>query len=80
MAKSKKVRVGLIGYGVIGKRVAAAVAQQKDMTLADVPKPSPGPGQVLIKISSSLGARYGMSSSYRARLRYGRFGGPHDRI
>lgn len=31
-----KVRVAVNGYGVIGKRVAAAVAQQEDMTLAGV--------------------------------------------
>jgi glyceraldehyde-3-phosphate dehydrogenase (NAD(P)) len=36
MAEAKKVRVGVNGYGVIGKRVAAAVAQQQDMTLAGV--------------------------------------------
>ena len=36
MAESKKVRVGVNGYGVIGKRVAAAVAQQKDMVLTGV--------------------------------------------
>ena len=36
MAESKQVRVGVNGYGVIGKRVAAAVAQQNDMTLAGV--------------------------------------------
>jgi glyceraldehyde-3-phosphate dehydrogenase (NAD(P)) len=34
--ESKKVRVGVNGYGVIGKRVAAAVGQQKDMVLAGV--------------------------------------------
>ena len=31
-----KVRVGINGYGVIGKRVAAAVAQQDDMMLAGI--------------------------------------------
>jgi glyceraldehyde-3-phosphate dehydrogenase (NAD(P)) len=36
VVESKKVRVGVNGYGVIGKRVAAAVAQQKDMVLAGV--------------------------------------------
>ena len=36
MAESKKVRVAVNGYGVIGKRVAAAVAQQDDMALAGV--------------------------------------------
>ena len=36
MPESKKVRVGVNGYGVIGKRVAAAVSQQKDMVLAGV--------------------------------------------
>lgn len=36
MAESKKIRVGVNGYGVIGKRVAAAVTQQKDMVLAGV--------------------------------------------
>lgn len=30
------IRVGVNGYGVIGKRVAAAVAQQDDMSLAGV--------------------------------------------
>jgi glyceraldehyde-3-phosphate dehydrogenase (NAD(P)) len=33
---SKQIRVGVNGYGVIGKRVAAAVALQKDMVLAGV--------------------------------------------
>ena len=36
MAESKKVRVAVNGYGVIGKRVAGAVAQQDDMTLVGV--------------------------------------------
>ena len=36
MSGSKKVRVAVNGYGVIGKRVAAAVAQQDDMTLSGV--------------------------------------------
>jgi len=36
MSESKKVRVAVNGYGVIGKRVAAAVAHQDDMTLAGV--------------------------------------------
>jgi glyceraldehyde-3-phosphate dehydrogenase (NAD(P)) len=36
MSESKMVRVAVNGYGVIGKRVAAAVAQQDDMTLAGV--------------------------------------------
>ncbi len=36
MSESKKVRVAVNGYGVIGKRVAAAVAQQDDMTVAGV--------------------------------------------
>lgn len=36
MQESTKVRVGVNGYGVIGKRVAAAVTQQKDMILAGV--------------------------------------------
>ena len=36
MPKSKNVRVGVNGYGVIGKRVAAAVAQQTDMVLTGV--------------------------------------------
>ncbi len=30
MADPKKIRVGVNGYGVIGKRVAAAVARQED--------------------------------------------------
>jgi glyceraldehyde-3-phosphate dehydrogenase (NAD(P)) len=30
------IRVGVNGYGVIGKRVAAAVAHQEDMSLAGV--------------------------------------------
>jgi len=33
---SQKVRVGVNGYGVIGKRVAMAVAQQQDMVLTGV--------------------------------------------
>ena len=32
----KKIRVGVNGYGVIGKRVAAAVARQQDMSLTGV--------------------------------------------
>ena len=36
MPESKTIRVGVNGYGVIGKRVAAAVAQQMDMALAGV--------------------------------------------
>jgi glyceraldehyde-3-phosphate dehydrogenase (NAD(P)) len=36
MTDSRKVRVGVNGYGVIGKRVAAAVAAQPDMALAGV--------------------------------------------
>jgi len=36
MPESKSVRVGVNGYGVIGKRVAAAVTLQPDMTLAGV--------------------------------------------
>jgi Dihydrodipicolinate reductase, N-terminus len=36
MADPKKIRVGVNGYGVIGKRVAAAVARQEDMSLAGV--------------------------------------------
>lgn len=34
MPESKRTRVAVNGYGVIGKRVAAAVAQQEDMSLA----------------------------------------------
>ena len=33
---SKKLSIGVNGYGVIGKRVAGAVAQQEDMVLAGV--------------------------------------------
>lgn len=36
MSEAKKVRVAVNGYGVIGKRVAEAVACQEDMTLAGV--------------------------------------------
>ncbi|MDP3720378.1 MAG: type II glyceraldehyde-3-phosphate dehydrogenase [Acidobacteriota bacterium] len=36
MSEANKVRVAVNGYGVIGKRVAAAVACQEDMTLAGV--------------------------------------------
>ena len=36
MADPKKIRVGVNGFGVIGKRVAAAVARQEDMSLAGV--------------------------------------------
>ena len=36
MPKSQSVRVGVNGYGVIGKRVAAAVAVQPDMSLTGV--------------------------------------------
>jgi glyceraldehyde-3-phosphate dehydrogenase (NAD(P)) len=36
MPQSGKIRVALNGYGVIGKRVAAAVSQQDDMTLVGV--------------------------------------------
>jgi glyceraldehyde-3-phosphate dehydrogenase (NAD(P)) len=34
MTGAQKTRVAVNGYGVIGKRVAAAVAQQQDMSLA----------------------------------------------
>jgi len=34
--KGEKIRVGVIGYDVIGKRVAGAVARQEDMELAGV--------------------------------------------
>jgi glyceraldehyde-3-phosphate dehydrogenase (NAD(P)) len=36
MADPKKIRVAVNGYGVIGKRVAAAVALQEDMSVAGV--------------------------------------------
>lgn len=36
MSTTNKVRVGVNGYGVIGKRVAAAVTRQEDMSLAGV--------------------------------------------
>jgi glyceraldehyde-3-phosphate dehydrogenase (NAD(P)) len=36
MPEGKKIRVAVNGYGVIGKRVAAAVALQEDMTVAGV--------------------------------------------
>lgn len=36
MPEARKIRVGVNGYGVIGKRVAAAVAQQPDMALTGV--------------------------------------------
>ena len=36
MTDSPRVKVGVNGYGVIGKRVAAAVTQQMDMSLAGV--------------------------------------------
>jgi glyceraldehyde-3-phosphate dehydrogenase (NAD(P)) len=36
VSHSKKVRVGVNGYGVIGKRVAAAVASQEDIALTGV--------------------------------------------
>ena len=36
MPQPQKIRVGVNGYGVIGKRVAAAVASQPDMSLAGV--------------------------------------------
>ncbi|MFZ7094724.1 type II glyceraldehyde-3-phosphate dehydrogenase [Luteimonas dalianensis] len=36
MSPAKKIRVAVNGYGVIGKRVAEAVAQQDDMELAGV--------------------------------------------
>lgn len=36
MSEPKKIRVAVNGYGVIGKRVADAVALQKDMSLAGV--------------------------------------------
>ena len=35
MAKTK-AKVGVVGYGIIGKRVADAVAAQSDMTLVGV--------------------------------------------
>ena len=36
MTEAQKTRVAVNGYGVIGKRVAAAVARQPDMWLAGV--------------------------------------------
>ena len=36
MSQAKKCRVAVNGYGVIGKRVAEAVARQDDMELAGV--------------------------------------------
>jgi glyceraldehyde-3-phosphate dehydrogenase (NAD(P)) len=36
MSASAKIRVGLNGYGVIGKRVAAAVTRQDDMSFVGV--------------------------------------------
>ena len=36
MAEQARARVAVNGYGVIGKRVADAVAQQDDMTLVGV--------------------------------------------
>ena len=36
MADLKNIRVAVSGYGVIGKRVAAAVTLQEDMSLAGV--------------------------------------------
>ena len=36
MSTSAKIRIGLNGYGVIGKRVAAAVTHQDDMSLVGV--------------------------------------------
>ena len=36
MGDAQKSRVAVNGYGVIGKRVAAAVVLQKDMSLAGV--------------------------------------------
>ena len=36
MSESKQIRVVVNGYGVIGKRVAAAVASQSDMSMAGV--------------------------------------------
>ena len=36
MSPAKKIRVAVNGYGVIGKRVADAVARQDDMELAGV--------------------------------------------
>lgn len=33
---AKQIRVGVNGYGVIGKRVADAVTLQDDMTLAGI--------------------------------------------
>ncbi len=38
-----KAKVGVVGYGVIGKRVADAVAAQPDMTLVGVADVAPGP-------------------------------------
>jgi glyceraldehyde-3-phosphate dehydrogenase (NAD(P)+) (phosphorylating) len=36
MTEAQKIRVAVNGYGVIGKRVAAAVVRQEDMSLAGV--------------------------------------------
>ncbi len=36
MVSAEKIRVGIVGYGVIGKRVASAVACQEDMAVAGI--------------------------------------------
>ena len=41
------IRVGIVGYGTIGKRLADAVRSQPDMSVAGVAKRSPGSGAML---------------------------------
>ncbi len=42
------IRVGVVGYGTIGKRVADAVARQKDMVLVGVVKTKPDYGALTV--------------------------------
>lgn len=62
----KKVRVGLNGYGVIGRRVADAVAAQSDMALAGIADIS---SDWRIKVAEEKGySLYGSTDEARKRM------------
>jgi glyceraldehyde-3-phosphate dehydrogenase (NAD(P)) len=67
MADTRKIRVGVNGFGVIGKRVAAAVARQEDMSLAGV-------SDVVTDWRASIALRngfrlFGATADYAAAMR-----------
>jgi glyceraldehyde-3-phosphate dehydrogenase (NAD(P)) len=65
----KNARVGILGYGVIGKRVADAVRRQPDMTLAGIAGPS---GSRSMEIARRLGyATYTATDDVQAPVALG---------